>query len=167
MKFFTALMVTLMATAAFAIQEGDFIYKWPKVNGLPINQACATPTTFRSIEPVDTCTGRTYTREACSLGEIEFCRPLARNQQPGAGEYLKTDVQCNARSVAYMEVSRYSTTRTCVEYDTSETDAGRCLRHRSVRSIAPVTYDVQRLQFHNEMGFVDAGTFRYTVPTCY
>jgi hypothetical protein len=167
MKTIVILFASLVGTAAWALNSGDTVIQWPVVNGIQINQACATETTLRSTTPLKQCAESVTKRYACQMGEIETCRPLSRNERVGGVEYVKTETTCRKYVKKHMEVSRMVTESRCVEWDpTTETSPGGCRESVAVRKLAPLVYNVDKYTWNNEQGMVYAGSFKYRIPAC-
>lgn len=166
MKVLATLIV--LAFAGIAQAYGEITYDWPSVNGLAINNACATATTFKSLTPVTYCTETKVDRYSCRMGEIETCRPLKAGQPPYAGEYLKEDVRCVAYGTRHIEVSRTTKTTTCTKWaPINEMDHGQCLEWGTVETLVGVDFSVATYRTESaETGPQFIGYTTHTVPNC-
>ncbi len=164
MKLITASIVTLFATLAMA--HGEVQINWPSVNGLAVNNACATADTFRSLQGVKTCTDTKTVRYAVSSqGEIGMVKRLLKDgEQPRRNEWLQTEEVCSAYGYQGMEVSRNMTVSECAHYAPPGEHTEPCREFVSRTVKAPLTYSVEKIVHYGE---ADQQTFfKFTVPAC-
>jgi len=164
MKFFGIAILSLVAS--FALAYDDSVVVWPSVNGLMINNACATDTTFRSLHPVSTCMQTEKTRYAVSdRGEIgEVRRELRAGDSLRSGETLVTETRCVSYDRQDMEVSRNVETSECAEIPRSGEITHTCRRFVRRTVMSPRTFSVEKVIHHGDL---DHSTwFQFTVPNC-
>ncbi len=166
MKLLTSLLLTVMAQVALA---AEVTYQWPAVNGLPINNACATEKTFKSVKPITYCseTG-VVARYACVYGEAEYCRKLKAGEQPAGNETLREEYGCISQVTQHVEVSRIVKTTECTKWkNNGEAWDGQCTEWSTKESFVGLTFSVQRYKdYGGEVGQVFDGTENYTVAMC-
>ncbi len=164
MKLFAALLITAVA----AVANASITWDYPVINGLPINNACYTATTFKSLTPITYCTETAVTaRYACRMhGEVgEMCRKLRAGEQPHSNEYLREETKCVAYASEDVEVSRTVTSQKCVRWTPSnEVDEGQCLEWATVTSFAGTRYKVTGYEDHGEATLTH--TKRFDIPAC-
>lgn len=165
-SFLTSTALTLFASLAFA-GHGDVQINWPAVNGLAINNACATDDTFVSLNGVSTCTATKTVRYAVSnQGEVGYMkRQLAAGEQPNSGEWLETEEVCSAYGTVGLTVSRYVTTSECAYYPRGgEAYEPACTQYVTKTSKVGRTFSVEQITSYGE---ADQQTFfNFTVPLC-
>ena len=164
MKLFTAALVSLCASLAMA--HGEVQLNYPSVNGLSINNACATNDTFRSLNAVKVCTGTTMLRYAISSqGERGMVkRLLAAGEQPRRSEFLQNEEVCSAYSLQGLEVSRNVTTSECAHYTAAGEASQPCTHFVSKTQKVGLTFSVEKMVNYGEGS---QQTFvKYTVPVC-
>lgn len=162
--FLASAAMTLFATAAFAY--GEVQINWPSVNGLAINNACATVDSFVSLTPVTTCLATTTVRYAVSTrGEAAMeKRLLAPGEQPHSDEWLQTEQVCSSYGSRAMTVSRNVTTTECAYYMPAGEASEPCSRFVSKTSKMGTTFSVEKI---TRYGQADQQVFfNYTVPAC-
>lgn len=166
MKLFTLAIVSLMASATLAMES---YIEHPSVNGLKLNNACATEATFKSIKPIKVCVETKETKLACSdAGDAgEMCRTLKAGQKPTAFEYIKKEISCVKHGKKDMEVSRAYNETVCTKWEPStEANHGACLEEVSIQKFAPTSYKAAWYTVHPESGPYFQGYKKFTVPNC-
>lgn len=160
--------ILLLGFSVKALADENLTYVWPSVSGLAVNQACATETTFRSLEPISFCTETRVDRFSCPKGPSTNCRPLKPGQAAASNETLKEEVTCIAYGQRRLEVSRLVTTEKCLENaPTDEMNHGQCLKWGSVDTVIGLDFSVavyRKMSADHGSDFV--GYQKYTVPYC-
>ncbi len=164
MKVILSLFFMLCGSLSFAYDTS--FESWPSINGLPINNACATANTLRSIQPVKTCVATASVRYAYSnQGEAGSVRRLLKDgENARTGEYVETETQCAAYAARPLEVSRNVTVTECAYYTPAGEGAQPCQRFVSKTVKTGLTFNVETTTYHGE---VSQQTYRnYTIPLC-
>lgn len=157
----------LLLVAHFAFAHGEEEINWPAINGLSINNACATDETFKSLRPVRYCTETRTVRYAVSnQGELGLVRrPLGQRESPRYGEWLEEATKCVAYGKKDMEVSRYYTHGECAYNPNYGEVYEPCTRYITKREKAGLTYSVEKIVHYGE---ADQQTFfKFRVPLCH
>lgn len=143
-------------------------YEWPSVNGLKINNACATRETFRSLKPVMKCVERgTVSRQACAkVNDSVVCRFMIEGEVPREGEVVQEDVRCLQRESQNIEVSNVVEEFKCAEFSyVANPGTHECLRRERRRYTAGRVYDVSKYEVRST-GDVYLGEERFVIPVC-
>ena len=157
-------VVTLVSV--FAMAQGEVQINWPSVNGLSVNNACATADTFRSLAKVTTCTATKDVRYAVSnQGEVGMVkRELAAGEALSSGEYLQVEKTCAAYGSRSLVVSRNTSTRECAYYTPAGQASEPCSKFITKTAKVGTTFSVEKIVRYGE---ADQQTFfNYTVPAC-
>ncbi len=164
MKLVAASLVSLFATLALAY--GEVQINWPSVNGLSVNNVCATSETFRSLTPVKVCTATTDVRYAVSSqGEAGLVKRLLKaGEQPRRSEYLQVEQMCSTYGMKAMEVSRLMVKTECKDYARAGEASEPCREFISTTVKAGLTFSVEKLVDYGEA--TQQTFFNYTVPAC-
>lgn len=144
-------------------------YEWPSVNGLPVNNACATDETFRSLAPVRVCTETAVVaRHACHTGHAESCRPLMEGEAARADEAVREDVRCVAREPRSIEVSREIVTVHCDQaQSTGGASSGPCAHLVERKTKVDRSFEVRKYELRQgDASDAYLGTERFIVPEC-
>ncbi len=144
-------------------------YEWPLVNGLAVNNACFTASTFRSIKPIEYCSDlRVVSRQACRMGgEAEICRYIKENGKLYPGEYLVEQKSCYQTSGRDVEVSRMVTASKCVKWTpTTEMDIGQCLKTETTTYKVGTQFKVAMWENGPQGPKNYLGEMDFTVPAC-
>lgn len=148
----------------------DVRYEWPAVNGIMVNNACATEDTFRTLKPVTVCTDtEVVKRTACRYhGQTEQCRELAIGEQEKFDEFVREETRCAAYKVTDLEVSRTVKAQRCAEFaPVTEASSGECLRMEEHVYKAPRTYHISKYELRGgEAGDVYIGSEHFVIPLC-
>jgi hypothetical protein len=167
MKLILSAIIALAAQTSFA---SNVTYLWPEVNGLAINNACATATTFRSLQPITYCSEtKVVARYACVYGEAEYCRKLKAGENPIGNETLREEYGCVSYSSQHKEVSRKVISQECKKWGPGFGDyaPNECLKWETKETFVGLTFKVQRMKdYGGEAGLVFDGTEDFTVPMC-
>ena len=165
MKLFTAALVSLCASLALAY--GEVQINWPSVNGLAVNNACATAESFRSLHGVQVCTATNIVRYAVySQGEAGLAKRLLKNGElPRRGEYLETETVCAAYGIQALEVSRFMTVTECAQQASSGSEySAPCTQFVSKIVKVGLSFNVEKFVDYGEAS--QQSFFKYTVPAC-
>lgn len=157
-------VVSLVASLALA--HGEVQDNYPSVNGLMVNNACATATTFRSLAPVSYCSATVTVRYGISSqGELGMVKRLLKaGEAPRRTEMLQEEQQCSAYSTKAVEVSRNMTQTECAYYIPAGEASEPCTKFISKTVTAGTTFSVERITRYGE---ADQQTFwNYNVPAC-
>lgn len=153
-----------------AAKATDVRYEWPAVNGIMVNNACATDDVFRTLKPVTVCTKtEVVKRTACRYhGETELCRDLATGEQEKYDEVVHEQTRCAAYKITDLEVTRTVHTKRCAEYGpVTEASSGECLRMEDYTFKAGRVYHVAKYEMRGgEAGDVYVGSERFVIPAC-
>lgn len=162
----TILFSTILVLSNVVLAK-NFIYHWPTVGGLPINNACATATHFQSVKPIEYCTETgVVSRVACSKnGEAEYCRPLGLHQKPGAGESVQETTKCIKFESQHIKVGRVSKVKQCTDWVTDELSM-RCLKYETVTTTMGRVFKVERHRETTDANVQFDGYLDYTIPDC-
>ena len=164
MKIIATVILLLAGHLSFAY--GDEQINWPAINGLSVNNACATDETFKSLRPVRVCTESKTVRYAVSnQGELGLVRRLlGHRESPRYGEWLEQSSKCVAYGKQDMEVSRYYTYGECAYNPHYGEVYEPCNRYTTKRVKAGLTYSVEKIVHYGE---ADQQTFfKFRVPLC-
>ena len=164
MKLLTATLVSLCASLALA--HGEVQINWPSVNGLAVNNACATSESFRSLNGVQVCTATKLVRYAVhSQGEQGLVKRLLKvGEFPRRGEYLESESVCAAYATQAREVSRFMTVTECAHYAPAGEHAEPCSEFVSKTVKAGTTFSVEKIVDYGQAS--QQSFFNYTVPSC-
>jgi hypothetical protein len=167
MKTIFALFILTIAAHSFA---SVLVYKWPSINGLSINNACATETEFRSLEAVKVCveTGA-VSRTACRYaGESEQCRVLGPNEQPKIDETISEKTECIKYESKSVVVSRIQTNMKCAKWSVpAPGKIKECLKYETVTSMIGNIFNVETFQDYDaEGGQQFIGYTKYEIQSC-
>lgn len=172
MRRFISMLLAMVGFTLLAIHEAsaanEIRYEWPAVNGLRINNACATADSLRSVTPVTVCTEMgVVARQACVSTVVgENCRTLVGNEVPHRGESVREDRRCVARAPRPVEVSRSVTLARCAEYsNVADTNTNNCLRFEKQTVALDRAFMVSKYEIRPE-GDVYIGDERYVIPWC-
>lgn len=165
----TLLMISILAITTTSNASG-LIYKWPSINGLMVNNACAAETEFRSLKDVSVCVETAIaSRTACRYGgEAEYCRSLGLNEQPRIDESVNEKTKCVKSESKPITVTRVQTVMKCVQWSKpargSDTE---CLKFDSVKTIMGKVFKVETdRDMGAEGGEQLAGYINYEIPNC-
>ncbi len=157
-------VVTLVAS--FAMAHGEVTINWPSVNGLSIDNACATTDTFRSLTPVKVCTATTTVRHAVSnqgeAGQVD--RVLKAGEMPRSGEWVVNMQVCSAYGSQALEVSRDMTLTECAYYPRAGEASEPCDKFITKTVRAGLTFSVEKIAHYGEAD--QSSFFNFTVPAC-
>lgn len=158
MNQFLFLLGTMIAAIA---ARAEVVYQWPVVQGLPVNQACATATTFKSTRPVPVCLEtKVVSRLACrKSGEADSCRPLGLTERASDSEEVQETLGCIKSEARHLEVSRVTTARRCL-------DKPECLRFETVTQVMSPHFRVEKYKQENGEIIDFIGTEDYRIPDC-
>ncbi len=164
MKSLAVILTSLCAAVAMA--HGEVQINWPSVNGLAINNACATADTLRSLNGVRVCTATKVIRYGVSSqGERGLVkRQLAEGEQPRRTEYLESESVCSAYAIQGREVSRMIAVTECAHYAPAGEHVEPCSEFISKTVKAGLTYSVEKIVDYGEAS--QQTFFNYTIPAC-
>jgi hypothetical protein len=163
-KFLPIAIVILLS----AISQASVEYKWPVINGLAINNACATGTQFKSLKDITICTETAVVkRVACRYtGETETCRNVGLNEQPRIDETVTEATRCVKSQTRKLEVSRISTAMKCTKWSTDA--APECLNYETVQTTMGKVFNVETYSNlgSSEHGSSFVGYTKFEIPDC-
>ncbi|MBC7740619.1 MAG: hypothetical protein H7061_00375 [Bdellovibrionaceae bacterium] len=162
MKILIILATTiLLSMSALA---SSITYNWPKINGLSIDNACATATEFRSLQNINVCVETKVTsRVACRYaGEGESCRSLGLNQSAAIDETVSEKTQCVKSESKPLVVSRVTQSMKCVKWSRPSAvgNDSECLKFDTVKSTLGKVFKVET--FRNDSADQGPQFFGYT-----
>lgn len=173
MKITKILLVASLFFSLHAKAQHAITYVWPNINGLALNNACYTPTTFRSLKPIPVCEEyKVMSRKACEQrGDIEVCRPLKEGEKPRFTETLMEQKSCIKMTAKTLEVSRKYTESQCDLTVNPGQLASECNTTTSVEKWAGLEWDV--MMFDNGAGDPShggdkhyLGRYHLVIPAC-
>ncbi|MBC7740772.1 MAG: hypothetical protein H7061_01150 [Bdellovibrionaceae bacterium] len=166
-----ALILFLTVTlGSVIVSAGEITYDYPQVNGLRVNNACYTESTFRSLTSEVYCSRTAVvSRQACRMGgEAEICRDIKEGGRLYSGEYLVERTSCVKTDYRFVEVSRYASESRCTKWaPINEADHGQCLEYGNVTVKLGTTFNVATWEHvGGEQGGRFLGYTRFEMPAC-
>ncbi len=163
-------LVLALSVGSLVAQATSLRYEWPTPNGLAINNACYTETTFKSLAPVEYCSQTEVVAEKiCYMTDSSEICSAYKGQPVRANEYVKEKTQCAKYVSNYMEVSRHVTVDKCVKYSEvrSEVDNLVCAEMGTSTTFAPTDYNVAVYQqYSGESAEQLLGHKHFSIPAC-